>query len=238
MLISKTAPQKQRWLADINPLAKIVVSLIITSIAFSLRSLWAVGLLVSVLLLLLLMSVQIKLKTILVVTFSLVVFTAIATWLLNNFQFALLNSLRLVAIFLPTPLLAMTTPPADLVRALQAAKLPSFLILSLMLVWRFLPLIQQEAQRILDANLLRGVDLTRQPQQWFSGLFVPLIFRIVSYADEVTVGLETRGYDPNAPRSISQPLTWRIGDITFIVGSVMLTVIIMILNSMYSTTMN
>ncbi|MBD0347193.1 MAG: energy-coupling factor transporter transmembrane protein EcfT, partial [Coleofasciculus sp. Co-bin14] len=120
---------------------------------------------------------------------------------------------------IPAPLLASTTSPSDLVRALQAARLPNFLVLSLMLIWRFLPIIQQEAQRIIEANQLRGVDLSRQPTQWFAGLFMPLIFRIVTYADEVTVGLETRGYDPAAPRSVSQPLTWQVRDTLFAASS-------------------
>ncbi|MEM9979086.1 MAG: energy-coupling factor transporter transmembrane component T, partial [Cyanobacteria bacterium P01_D01_bin.2] len=109
----------------------------------------------------------------------------------------------------PGPIFSLTTSPAELTRALQAAKMPSFLVLSLTLVWRFLPVVQQEAQRIIEANQLRGVDLRRRPGQWFPGLFVPLIFRIVSYADEVTVGLETRSYDPSARRSLGQPLRWR-----------------------------
>jgi len=139
---------------------------------------------------------------------ALLLFTAL-TWLLRDWPSAILNTLRLLAILLPGPIFSLTTSPADLTRALQAVKLPSFLVLSLMLVWRFLPVVQQEAQRIIEANQLRGVDLSRRPGQWFSGLFVPLIFRIVSYADEVTVGLETRSYDPNARRTLGQPLQWR-----------------------------
>jgi len=227
---------RNEFLTKVNPLAKIVVSLIVTGIAFSLKSVWAIGVLVVVLLLLLLLCItrqnirQIG-QWVLFSTIALVGFVAIGTLLLNNPQAALLYGLRLIAILLPTPLLAITTPPADLVRALQAAKLPSFLILSLMLTWRFLPIIQQEAQRIFEANQLRGVDLGRQPQHWFAGLFVPLIFRIVSYADEVTIGLETRGYDPNATRSMSQPLVWQLCDTLFVIGSVLMLVVVSYLDS-------
>ncbi|MCY7392589.1 MAG: energy-coupling factor transporter transmembrane protein EcfT, partial [Leptolyngbyaceae cyanobacterium CAN_BIN12] len=193
------------------------------------KNMWAMGVLVAVLVVLLMLCItrqnirQIG-QGMIAGTIALLLFVAIGTLLLNNVQAALLYGLRLVAILLPTPLLAITTPPADLVRALQAAKLPSFLILSLMLTWRFLPIIQQEAQRILEANQLRGVDISRQPQHWFAGLFVPLIFRIVSYADDVTIGLETRGYDPDSTRSMSQPLVWRIRDTLFVFGSVLVLV--------------
>jgi energy-coupling factor transport system permease protein len=237
-IIVQHQPHSKRngFLTKVNPLAKIIVSLVVTGVAFSLKDVWAMGVLVAVLLVLLLLCMtrdnirQIG-QGVIGGAIAVVIFVAIGTLLLNNPQAALLYGLRLVAILLPTPLLAITTPPADLVRALQAAKLPSFLILSLMLTWRFLPVIQQEAQRILEANQLRGVDLSRQPQHWFAGLFVPLIFRIVSYADEVTIGLETRGYDPNAIRSMSQPLVWQLRDTVFVIGSIVLVVTVSYLDS-------
>lgn len=89
-----------------------------------------------------------------------------------------------------------------------------------MLTWRFLPLMQREAFRIIEANQLRGIDLSRQPRYVVSGLFIPLIFRIVSYADEVAIGLETRGYDPDSPRSMSQPLTWSFPDTLLILSCI------------------
>lgn len=235
MSIARDSSPSRSLLATVNPLAKILVSLGVVSLAFALKSLVAAGILVGTLVILLGLAVPKRdwstlVKPVLFATIALLLLTAIATWLLNSLPAAILNSLRLVAILLPTPLLAITTPSADLVRALQAAKLPAVLVLSLMLVWRFLPLIQQEAQRIWEANQLRGIDLSRQPRQWFPGLFVPLIFRIVSYADEVTVGLETRGYDPNAPRGMSQPLRWLRRDTVFVLSSVVLSTIVGYLN--------
>ncbi|MBE9010093.1 energy-coupling factor transporter transmembrane protein EcfT [Pseudanabaenaceae cyanobacterium LEGE 13415] len=211
-----------KFLFRINPLLKIGISLAIVTIALSLKTLDAIAFLVIILLILFLTSIRIQLKSTIMVLLGLIAFVAFGTWTLNNWQLALFYALRLLALLLPAPVFAFTTSPTDLVRALQAIKLPSFLVLSLMLTWRFLPVIQQEAQRILEANQLRGVDLSRQPHRWFSGLFVPLVFRIVSYADEVTIGLETRGYDPNAPRTISQPLTWQAQDTVFTIASLLI----------------
>lgn len=203
------------WLWRVNPLLKIVLSIVAVSIAFALQNLAAAGLLVGVLLILLAM-VKMSWRIWLGGAISLLLFTAL-TWLLRDWPSAILNTLRLLAILLPGPIFSLTTSPAELTRALQTVKLPSFLILSLTLVWRFLPVVQQEAQRIIEANQLRGIDLSRRPGQWFPGLFVPLIFRIVSYADEVTVGLETRSYDPSARRSLGQPLRWRRLDTTVVI---------------------
>ncbi|UBF27929.1 energy-coupling factor transporter transmembrane protein EcfT [Kovacikia minuta CCNUW1] len=202
------------FLGQINPLFKIALCFVLISLGLILHRVEAIALLTGILLILLLTSVKLNLKVLGYVVISLALFIAFSTWL-RDFETSLISALRLVAILLPAPLLASTTSPSDLVRAFQAVRLPNFVVLSLMLIWRFLPLIQQEAQRIVESNGLRGVDLARQPAHWFSGLFMPLIFRIVAYADEVTVGLETRGYDPTAPRSNSRPLKWRSQDTVF-----------------------
>lgn len=218
MLISRSLDRHRSLLTPIHPILKIGVCLFLISFTLLLRDIWAIGVLVSVLILLLLYEVPLSLKTWATGAIAFSIFLIFSTWLLGSAQEAVFSALRLLAIALPAPLLAGTTPPANLIRALQASRLPSYATLSLMLIWRFLPIVQQETQRILEANQLRGVNLFRQPQQWFSGLVVPLIFQIVAYADEVTIGLQTRGYDPTAPRSNSQPLTWTINDALFGAG--------------------
>ncbi|MFQ4144141.1 energy-coupling factor transporter transmembrane component T [Chlorogloeopsis sp. ULAP02] len=216
--------RKHNFLTQINPLLKIIVCITILIVALLLHDIKAISVLVITLLTLLLVSVRINLKIFAYVAIALLTFMTISTWL-RDFHTSVISSLRLIAILLPTPLLASTTSPSDLVRAIQAARLPNFIVLSLMLIWRFLPVIQQEAQRIIEANWLRGVNVARQPRQWFSGLLMPLIFRIVAYADDVTVGLETRGYDPQAPRSNSQPLRWQPKDTIFAVSAAAIVIV-------------
>ena len=218
----KLNQQKRTFLSQVNPLVKIVTCVLLICFAFLLQNIYSVGLLIGILLILLFSQITIQFATIMRVSLAIAFFVALSTWLLGDFEKSLFSALRLLAIALPAPLLAGTTPPADLIRTLQVARLPSFLVLSLMLIWRFLPIIQQETQRIIEANQLRGVDLNRQPQHWFKGLFIPLIFQIVAYADDVTIGLQTRGYDPALPRSNSKPLTWKIKDLVFGVGVVLI----------------
>ena len=208
-------------LQKINPLLKVIVCLSVTIVVLSLHQLTAIALLVVGLLLLALSAVRFSLKVWSYLAIALMVGVVLSAFLRDP-SIALLSVLRLIAIALPAPLLASTTAPSDLVRALQAVRLPGFLVLSILLIWRFMPLMQQEAQRIVEANQLRGVSLARQPRQWFPGLFLPLIFRMVMYADEVTIGLETRGYDPISPRSNSCPLKWQFVDTCFAVSAVVL----------------
>jgi energy-coupling factor transport system permease protein len=202
------------WLTPINPFLKIGLGIGLMGLALVLKQTAAMVALVAGLLLLL---TQLRLRLVVVAygLFSLGVFVLASAWLLGDWSGAIFSGLRLLAILLSVPVLALTTPPATLIRTLQTVHLPSFLTLSLMLLWRFFPLMQQELARIWEANLLRGVDLRRHPGQWFSGLMVPLVFQMVVYADEVTIGLQTRGYDPAASRSCSQPVRWRRADSLF-----------------------
>ncbi|MFE4106800.1 energy-coupling factor transporter transmembrane component T family protein [Almyronema epifaneia] len=205
-------------LTQVNPYLKMALCVLLIGLTLWLRQSEAMLILVGGLLLLL--PMPIRWGWLLYGTVSLGMFTLTSAWLLGDWPKALFSTLRLLSLLLPAPVLVLTTPPADLIRALQRLRLPSFLTLSLMLIWRFLPLMQQELQRLWEANQLRGIDLRRQPGQWFSGLIVPLVFQMVAYADEVTVGLQTRGYSPTAPRSSSKPLRWRWLDTGFGLGAI------------------
>ena len=214
MPIAKRSRPSLSWLAPINPVLKIGLSFGLMVLALFLQQLSAMTVLV-VGLLFLAAQLRIRLVGLLYGALTLTIFALSSAGLSGDWPKAIFSTLRLLAIVLPAPVLALTTPPSVLIRALQALRLPSFLTLSLMIIWRFFPLIQQELQRIWEANQLRGIDLSRQPRQWFAGLMVPLVFQMVTYADEVTVGLQTRGYDPEAPRSCSQPLRWQRIDTLF-----------------------
>ena len=213
MVTFKQQPRSS-FLRLINPFLKMGLALVLLGLSLFLKQIAAMLALVGVVLLLL---CQIRIRPLLLVysLLTLTVFALSSAWLLGDWSKAIFSTLRLLAILLPAPVLALTTPPAALIRSLQAARLPSFFTLSLMLIWRFFPLMQQELQRIWEANQLRGIDLKRQPGQWFSGLVVPLVFQMVIYADEVTIGLQTRGYSPTAPRSNSQPHRWGNADTLF-----------------------
>jgi len=218
-----------RFLQAVNPLVKMAASLGFTLFAFALSQPRSLAVLAVAVLALTLGTVRISPKIWALAISLEVIFSLLAGWAANDWSVALFNALRLTAIVLLSPILIATTRPSDLIRSFQAIRLPAFLTLGLILIWRFFPLIYQEAQRILEANQLRGIDLSRQPQHWFSGLFVPLIFRIVTYADEVAIGLETRGYDPEAPRSLSQVPRWTHADTLFTAVSLGLVTLVLAL---------
>jgi energy-coupling factor transport system permease protein len=74
-------------------------------------------------------------------------------------------SLRFAIFVLGVPVCAATTAPQELARALAKWRLPAPLVVSLLLVWRFFPVMRQEVQEIRQANLLRAFDPSL-PRTW------------------------------------------------------------------------
>jgi energy-coupling factor transport system permease protein len=122
-------------------------------------------------------------------------------WASANPAEAAKYSLRFAIFVLGVPVCAATTAPQELARALARWRLPAPLVVSLLLVWRFFPVMRQELIEIRQANLLRGKSTGPLTQEWYRGLLLPLSFILLEYADRVSLALELRAFDPAAPRT-------------------------------------
>ncbi len=119
-------------------------------------------------------------------------------------------SLRLAVVLLGVPVCAAATPPQQLARALARWRLPPALVVSLLLVWRFFPVLKEEVREIREANRLRG---SGRRQEWYRGVLVPLAFVVLEYAERLSLALELRAFDPAAPRTwyLLPRLSWQDG---------------------------
>jgi energy-coupling factor transport system permease protein len=100
----------------------------------------------------------------------------------------------------------LTTSPLELLRGLEKItgplarlKIPvSEICLAMLLCVRFLPILGQEAQRIQEAQLARGIDpysgsLSNRLRK-FHGIFLPLLYNVVWRAEELATAMAVRGY--------------------------------------------
>lgn len=122
-------------------------------------------------------------------------------WAGDNPAEAAKYSLRFAIFVLGVPVCAATTAPQELARALAQWRLPAPLVISLLLVWRFFPVMREEVQEIRQANLLRGAGTGSTGQEWYRGFLLPLAFILLEYSDRVALALELRAFDPAAPRT-------------------------------------
>jgi energy-coupling factor transport system permease protein len=113
---------------------------------------------------------------------------------------------QLSLIILFSSILTLTTSPLELLRALEKFGSPlarvripvAELCLAMLLCIRFLPILGQEAERIVESQMARGIDLSsgtwRNRLEKFQAIFFPLLYNVLWRADELATAMAVRGY--------------------------------------------
>lgn len=132
--------------------------------------------------------------------------------------------LRLVLVLMTTNLLTATTKPMDLTGALEWFFYPLSLIkipvhkfaMSISLALRFVPTLEEETQRIMNAQASRGVDYKhgklKDKVKALISLIIPLFMSAFLTSGELADAMEARGYDPNAKRTKFKQNHWSMKD--------------------------
>lgn len=105
---------------------------------------------------------------------------------------------RFAALILLATLVTLTTRVTDMVELFErvfgllrpVGVNPAKLALMLALTIRFIPLLAEQVREVRMAQQARGVERS------IAALFVPLLVKIFTMADDLTAALEARGYDP------------------------------------------
>jgi len=143
-------------------------------------------------------------------------------------------SLRFLYLILITTILTLTTTPIEitdgmesLLGPLKKVGLPVHeLALMMSISLRFIPTLMEETDKILKAQMARGVDFTGGPiKDRFKSivpLLVPLFISAFKRAEELATAMEARGYRGGEGRTKLRQLQWGLADTTFLVFLVML----------------
>jgi energy-coupling factor transport system permease protein len=126
-----------------------------------------------------------------------VVLPILLHWLINpqvGIYLGVLSSLSLLNMLLISLLNMYTTEIKSILQALIFFKVPSELAFMLAISIRFLPLMQEELNRIRISQALRGYELC--PFSLPIPLIVPLLHSSLRRAMELAISLESRGFDP------------------------------------------
>lgn len=147
---------------------------------------------------------------------------------------------RLLAIVILTSLVTLTTRPIILTDGLEALlqpfkklKLPSHEIaLMISIALRFIPTLFEETERLMKAQMSRGVSYTSGPWKKrilaLISLLVPLFVHSFKRAEDLALAMDARAYRGGVGRSKFRELSWKSID-TIAIGIVLLTGIIIIL---------
>lgn len=140
---------------------------------------------------------------------------AVAPFFLFIFIVNYLTEQGLVGSFLPAikliilvgifSLFFITTAPDMFALMLDKLGLPQIISLAFSMALRFVPVLAQQTQDIIDAQRSRGLSVdSRNPLKRIRALvpiFIPIIILSIKRSIEVAEALESRAFDPSRPRS-------------------------------------
>lgn len=133
-------------------------------------------------------------------------------------------SMRFFLLILMTSLLTLTTTPIEitdgievLLDPLKKIKFPVHeLALMMSISLRFIPTLMQETDKIMKAQMARGVEFSSGPLKErikaIIPLLIPLFISSFKRAEELAVAMEARGYRGGEGRTKYRLLKWRFLD--------------------------
>lgn len=136
------------------------------------------------------------------------------TWLFTGSAPDMVSVLDRFLLFGLTTSLVVAINPSDLARSLNQIHCPRTVSLGFLITVRFIPVLKNEIQRILEAVRVRGLNPRwRRWRQTLRVVLVPLVVRLVNISDTLALSLETRGFSgANRASVYRRPrLCWRDG---------------------------
>lgn len=133
-------------------------------------------------------------------------------------------SVRFFLLILVTSLLTLTTTPIEITDGLETLLGPlkkvhfpvHELALMMSISLRFIPTLMQETDKIMKAQIARGVEFTSGPikerVRAIIPLLIPLFISSFKRAEELAVAMEARGYRGGEGRTKYRLLKWKLAD--------------------------
>ncbi|WP_088106070.1 energy-coupling factor transporter transmembrane component T family protein [Halalkalibacter urbisdiaboli] len=155
----------------------------------------------------------------------------------------LFTSIRLLTLVVLTSLVTLTTSPIVLTDGLESLLTPlkkigvpaHELALMISIALRFIPTFLQETEKIMKAQMARGVDFTSGPLtervKALLPLLVPLFVNAFKRAEELALAMEARGYRGGEGRTKLRVLCWSLRDSVALTLCIILGLIIWLLRA-------
>jgi energy-coupling factor transport system permease protein len=147
-----------------------------------------------------------------------------ASDVLGALQTGFVAAARLLILVVFTVLLPLTTAPMELADGMESLLSPfqrfgfpaHEFAMMMNVALRFIPLLMEETDRIVKAQLSRGARLDQgnavRRMMAFFPVIIPLFVIIFKRAEELALAMEARGYRGGEGRTRRRPLAWKKSD--------------------------
>lgn len=226
---------KKNSLRDIDPRVKIMIVLAFSTMLFCTAKQLTILLSLLMVLVIFLLSGMAKKSIKFILAYSIIVaFNYVLTLISIEALTVLLSAITYTMLkFIPMVMLSYwlfsTVKVNELIVALEQMKIPKSIILSLAVLFRFLPTVTEELGYIRDTMKMRNIDLSfsravLQPVKTTEYIMIPLLLRSVKISDELATAALTRGIDGDNKRTSLRKVYVSFSEIVFVALFILFTV--------------
>lgn len=149
-------------------------------------------------------------------------------------------SLRFLLLIFVTSLMTLTTTPISLTDGLETLLKPLMklkfpvheLALMMSISLRFIPTLMDETDKIMKAQMARGVDFSGGPIKdrikAIIPLLIPLFISSFKRAEELAIAMEARGYRGGEGRTKYRLLDWKTADTIALIFLLCITILLIL----------
>ncbi|CVK20152.1 Energy-coupling factor transporter transmembrane protein EcfT [Sporomusa sphaeroides DSM 2875] len=225
---------KKNGLKDIDPRVKIIITLAFSTMLFCTAQELTILISLLMVFVIFLFSCMAKKSIKFIVAYIIiVVFNYVINLISIESLTVLLSAITYTMLkFIPMVMLSYwlfsTVRVNELIVALEQMKIPKSMILSLAVLFRFLPTVTEELGYIRDTMKMRNIDLSfkrviLQPVKTTEYIMIPLLLRSVKISDELATAALTRGIDGENKRTSLRKLYISFPEILFAVLFILFT---------------
>jgi len=144
-------------------------------------------------------------------------------------EYSLAMSTRFLVLVESFSVFFLTTSPDHLSLALEQSRVPYEFTFAFTTAVRFVPVLAEEAQTIMDAQKARGLELERgnflKRVRNYIPILIPLIVSAIRRSLELAEAMESRAWGASPKRTNLYVLKMKLGDFVLIVLSIILMAI-------------
>lgn len=230
---------KDSIIHKLNPVFKIIsLFLSIISVLISNSLIDFITLFIFILIIMLLSKIELKIYLKNIYTLRIFIIFIIIINLI--FKVSIVDSLymilKIIYLVILSAILTLTTPPTEITYGLEKTFrvfnkiLPvNSIALTITLALRFIPMITMQAERIIKASSLRGIDYNENLKSKIlalSNIFVPMIYLSLKKADDLADIMEIRLYNYGISRTNYRLNKWKLIDSILLILNIVVLIIV------------
>jgi len=159
-----------------------------------------------------------------------------ASYTLEGFLWGTLIFMRVLAVVFSLPILTMTTPMTKIAANMGQMKIPYHFTLIFVTGIRFVPLVFQTWNNVLQAQKLRGRNIDKLPLHKKAGVYTsvltPVLLYLLKLSTTLQTALECRAFGAPTTRTYLEETKLRAGDYVAQIGTLALAAAMIALKAM------